>query len=265
MDKYIKGNKEAWEEAFELRHASWGQDITARVKSEAYPFFNEDTVRELKRHELGGKTIGQFCSNNGRELLSLVKTVKARAGIGFDIAENMVRFANEKAKELSLPCTFIAVNALEIGDEYENLFDAVLITIGALCWFRDLNEFFAVVSKCMKKGGIIIINEAHPLSNMIAVDGVEGYDKSNPQKLVFSYFEHEWISNDGMKYITGKNYTSKTFIDYTHTLSDVVGSMCANNIVISDIQEFQYDIGGGLKHLDNKGIPLSMIITGRKE
>lgn len=31
MEKYIEGNKEAWEEAFDKRDASWGADITARV------------------------------------------------------------------------------------------------------------------------------------------------------------------------------------------------------------------------------------------
>ena len=40
-------------------------------------------------------------------------------------------------------------------------FDLVIITIGALCWFRDLNRFFAVVAKCMKPGAAIVINEQH--------------------------------------------------------------------------------------------------------
>ena len=31
MEKYIAGNKEAWEEAFDNRSASWGADITERI------------------------------------------------------------------------------------------------------------------------------------------------------------------------------------------------------------------------------------------
>ena len=45
MDKYIEGNKAAWEEAFENRDASRGADITERVRTEDYPFFNEETFR----------------------------------------------------------------------------------------------------------------------------------------------------------------------------------------------------------------------------
>mgnify|MGYP003430903093 FL=1 len=159
MENYIKGNKEAWEEAFDLRDASWGADIIERINTENYPFFNEDTKSILETTDTKGKVIGQFCCNNGRELMSLVKSGDAKKGIGFDIAENQVAFANEKAKELNLPCEFVAVNIYDIDDTYKNMFDVVIITIGALCWFDDLDRFFEIVSKCMKSGAEIIINE----------------------------------------------------------------------------------------------------------
>ena len=41
MEKYIEGNKAAWEEAFDKRDASWGADITERVQKEDYPFFEK--------------------------------------------------------------------------------------------------------------------------------------------------------------------------------------------------------------------------------
>ena len=47
MENYIKGNKEAWEEAFDKRDASWGADIVERISNEDYPFFNEDTNAQV--------------------------------------------------------------------------------------------------------------------------------------------------------------------------------------------------------------------------
>ena len=117
MEKYIEGNKAAWEEAFDNRDASWGADITERILTEDYPFFNEETKSVLKKLHTEGAVIGQFCCNNGRELLSLVKSGRAKEGVGFDIAENQVAFANEKAKELNLPCSFEAVNIYDIDEE----------------------------------------------------------------------------------------------------------------------------------------------------
>ena len=48
MEKYIEGNKAAWEEAFENRDASWGNDITERFASnkvlERCGFIKEGTI-----------------------------------------------------------------------------------------------------------------------------------------------------------------------------------------------------------------------------
>ena len=266
MEKYIEGNKAAWEEAFDNRDASWGADITERIRSgEDYPFFNEETKAVLKQINTEGAVIGQFCCNNGRELLSLVKCGKAKRGIGFDIAENQVAFANEKAKELGLPCGFVAANVYDIGEQYREQFDLVLITIGALCWFDDLDRFFAVIAKCMKPGAAILINEQHPCTNMLAQEGDEPFDPAHRTECVFSYFEHVWTGNGGMYYMTQKTYRSKTFTDYTHPMSEIVSGMCANGIVVTGLQEFDRDICGAYGEIEHQGFPLSMIIRGKKE
>ena len=264
MENYIKGNKEAWEEAFDKRDASWGADITERINNEDYPFFNEDTKNVLKTIDTEGKVIGQFCCNNGRELMSLVKCGKAKKGIGFDIAENQVAFANEKVKELNLPCEFVAVNIYDIDDTYKEMFDVVIITIGALCWFDDLDKFFGIISKCMKPGAEIIINEQHPCTNMLASEGEEVYSADHKKECHYSYFEHEWKGNGGMYYMTQKSYESKTFTDYSHSMSQIIQGMCNNGMVITGLKEFDYDIGAGFSAIDGCEYPLSMILQGCK-
>lgn len=57
MESYIKGNKEAWEEAFDLRDASWGMDIVEKVKNEKYAFFYPETIESLKKYDLKDKMI----------------------------------------------------------------------------------------------------------------------------------------------------------------------------------------------------------------
>ncbi len=263
MDKYIEGNKAAWEEAFDNRDASWGADITQRLQTEDYPFFYEETKSVLKQIDTKGAVIGQFCCNNGRELMSLVKCGGAMKGVGFDIAENQVAFANKKAEELNLPCVFEAVNIYDIDDRYREQFDLVIITIGALCWFADLTRFFSVVGKCMKPGAVIVINEQHPFTNMLAAEGEELYDPEHRAESLYSYFEHEWTGNDGMYYMTQKKYHSKTFTDFTHSLGEIITAMCSSGIAITGFKELDYDISGGFASLDHSSYPLSMIIQGR--
>lgn len=264
MEAYIEGNKAAWEEAFDNRDSSWGADITERIQKEDYPFFEKEMAEILRGIDTEGKTIGQFCCNNGRELLSLVKSGKAAKGIGFDIAENQVAFANGKAKELSLPCTFEAANIYDIDEKFNEQFDIVIITIGALCWFKDLDRFFEVVARCMKPGALILLNEQHPCTNMLAVEGDDEFDPEHRKECHFSYFEHEWTGNGGIYYMTRKSYQSKTFTDYTHSMSEIITGMCNNGIVVTGLQEFDHDLSGGFTAIDNSAFPLSMILQGKK-
>jgi ubiquinone/menaquinone biosynthesis C-methylase UbiE len=261
---YILSNKKAWEEAFDKRYEGWGNDILDRLQNEDFPYFKPEMIKVFKKYNFNDKTVAQFCSNNGRELLSLVKSSGAKEGFGFDIAENQTNYANQKANELGIRCKFIPVNILDIGDEYSSL-DLIIITAGALCWFKDLDTFFNKVSKCLTKNGILLINEIHPVTNMLAALGEDDFDESSPSKLIHSYFNKEWVQNDGMYYITKKKYESKTFTSYTHPYSEIINAMCLSGIKIKAINEFNIDISDLFVHLNYKEIPLSFILEGQKE
>lgn len=260
---YIMSNKSAWEEAFDNRDKTWGSDISEKIKNDEYPFLEKEMTATLKKHGIKNKSIVQFCSNNGRELMSIVKN-GAEKGVGFDIAENQVQFADKTAEELGLPCTFHAVDILQIGNEYDNQFDIAVITIGALCWFKDLMRFFDVVSRSLKSGGILLINEQHPVTNMLSAPGEDNYRSDCPLNICNSYFDKEWIENGGMFYITKKEYTSKTFINFTHSLSEIMSGICENGLHIIGFKEFEYDISGLFEPINNKGVPLSYIIEAKK-
>ena len=214
--KLYDNNKAAWEEAFDNRDPSWGSDIIVKIKNEEYPFLEKEMVEVIKKIGIANKSVVQFCSNNGRELISVVKN-GAEKGVGFDIAENQVKFANDVSSSLEIPCIFHAKNILDIGEEFYESFDIGIITIGALCWFRDLKSYFNIVSKCMKPNGILLINEQHPVANMLGAPGEYNYLENYPLNLCNSYFTKEWIENDGMYYMTKKTYKSKTFTNYTHS------------------------------------------------
>jgi len=257
---YVKGNREAWEEAFDNRSDNWCSDVLAQYRSGELPFIESALAEELLKLDLSGKVIGQFCCNNGRELLSLMK-LGARKGIGFDIAENQIQCANEFARVLGVNCEFIAANILEIDERYDNSFDLIFITIGALCWFHDLDLFFEKVSRCLKSDGTLIINEAHPVTNMLGLPGEEGFDESNPQRIMHTYFEKTWKENDGMWYMTGKEYASKTFTSFTHPFSSIVNGIANSGLRIRSLHEYEVDISSEMfSVLNNTGIPLSYVL-----
>ncbi len=263
-ESYIKGNKEAWEEAFEQRRADWGTDILPRLQKERFPFLSPEMRAEVELIPWAGKTVGQFCCNNGRELLSIMKQ-GAQEGIGFDIAENQVEFANRSAQVLHLNCRFVATNILEIDESYDDRFDFVLITIGSLTWFENLSLFFEKVARCVKEGGGVLINDMHPVTNMLALPGEDNYDANAPARFVNPYFQKTWVENNGIFYITGKRYASKTFTSYSHPLSAVFMAAIGSGLQIISFQEFERDCSGGeFSVLEHQGIPLSYILKLKK-
>ena len=113
-------------------------------------------------------------------------------------------------------------------------------------------------------GAVIVINEQHPCTNMLATDGDEEFEPDHRKECHYSYTEHEWTGNGGMYYMTQKSYHSKTFTDYTHSMSEIMTGMCNNGIVITGMQEFDADLSGGFHEIDHSGFPLSMILLGKK-
>ena len=99
---------------------------------------------------------------------------------------------------------------------------------------------------------------------MLAQEGEDLYDPEHRTESRYSYFGQEWTGNDGMYYMTQKRYLSKTFTDYNHPMAEIITGMCASGMVVTGLQEFDYDIGAGFTALDHSGYPLSMLIQGRK-
>lgn len=261
-----ESNKKAWEEAFNNRQENWGKDIIVRCQSEQFPFIESVLVESLKNYDLEGKKIAQFCCNNGRELLGLMHT-NAKLGVGFDIAENMVAFANETAKMLDYNCEFIATDILAIDSSHHQAYDAIFITIGALTWFEDLEQFFEVVSRCLKPNGHVFINEAHPLTNMLAMYGEDEYDPNHLNQVVHSYFKNEpWVESGGIDYMSNRDKSSQeVFYSYSHTMSSIIRALVNNRLMIKEFIEVDEDLSGSFTDLNHKGFPLSYLMVARKD
>ena len=259
-----KANKAAWEEAFAKHRAGYKEDPVLRLQRGDRSFLEADVIVELEKIGLEGKEVAQICCNNGRELLTLL-TMGAAKGTGFDIAENFVDEARRLARETNLDAEFVATDIYDIEDKYSGQFDLVLITIGALCWFEDLGRFFEKVALVLREGGILLINEQHPYTNMLAMVTEEGYVAARPDKVVFSYFKEEpWIDNDGVDYVGETTYASKTLYSFSHSFTAIISALRRSNLRVERLNEFDYDISTSWSHIDRKGMPLSYVLVAEK-
>jgi len=261
---YINNNKAAWEEAFDHRRPEWSSKNHLRLKEEKFAFFDSDLKKVLENMELSGKTIAQFCCNDGRELLSLMDS-GATLGVGFDIAENMITHAKETAEKAGIKnCSFHACDILKISNSFYGKFDLILFTIGGIIWFEDLSLLFKKVASCLKEGGVLLINDFHPIVNMLALPGEPEYDADNLNRVSHSYFTRApWISNNGMSYMSTLEQ-SKTFTSYRHKTSDIINALIKNGLDIVRFEEYDYDIMMETKDYEKIGFPLSYILVAEK-
>jgi len=114
--------------------------------------------------------------------------------------------------------------------------------------------------KSLKNSGTLLINDGHPVAFMLPFPGEEGFDADNLKIFTNSYFKKEpWIGNSGMGYMSVE-YESKTFTDFSHTLSDIINALSVNDMRTIKLNEYDYDIGNiGSEIYDKRGIPLSYI------
>lgn len=261
---YIKENKKAWEEAFDKKDGEYAKDMLEILNQEENPYLGKPMIAFLDANDLKNKTIGQFCTNNGRELLSISKR-EVKKAIGFDIAANMVAYGNEIAKKANLPVVFYERNILEIEDDFNESFDYLFITVGALCWFKDLNAFFNVCNKVLKRGGKLVIHETHPFVNMIATKEEEAYNKDHEKEIVYDYFKSEPWETGSMGYMTNQNEVSSKFYSFSHSLSTIINGLSQEHFRIQSFDEYDWCIANLVPHLNHQGCPLHYFLVATKE
>ena len=264
-DNYSEKNREAWNEAASVHKKNRKVDYTVLFKNKNYSMLDSTLSSLLNKISLSGRTVAQLCCNNGRELLSIVNTTGA-TGVGFDISDEFIAEASAIVKSTNLNCRFVRTNIYDLNAEYDNTFDLILFTAGALTWFHDLGRLFGLVGRMLKPEGYLVIYEIHPFTNLLALKDEPAYEAESPYKIVYQYFRNDpWVSDTGADYIGKTTYKSKTFTSFAHKLSDIIMAICSNEIIIKEFTEYPHDVSAALEGLEkDKIIPLSYTILGQK-
>jgi SAM-dependent methyltransferase len=265
VEDYKKNNQLAWEESFNQRSDAFEQRTQTLLRKDPLGFFSQPLAKALTESAVAGTTIAQFCCNNGRETIASLAFGFSKA-IGFDIAKNMVAFANKTAKELQRNATFCATDILAIPSQYNGIADVGLITVGALCWFPDLRPFFQAVAKVIKPKGMLIIEDMHPFTNLVAMQDEPLYRPDAPALVVYDYFKKEpWVSNEGMGYMTGGSVKTTTFSSFSHPFGEIVNSLVEAGFELLRFDESTTDQSDSFEHLQHTGLPLTFLLQAKRK
>lgn len=263
--KFTEANRAAWNEVTPKHQKAAKEKWDDAFLQPGFVCLDAIEIDLVKRIGIKGKAVAHLGCNNGVELLSL-KNLGAGECVGFDISDAVIQEARERAELSQIDCQFIRSDVYDIGSEYEDRFDIVYISSGALGWMPDLKLFFAKVATLLRENGQIFIHEIHPFSEMLPFDDFEGDDIL---RIVEPYFKSEpYVEYGGLDYVGGSQYTStKPQYWFVHKLSDILMALIENQIALAHFSEYETDISAGHKRVEQAqaGIPLSAILIGRKQ
>lgn len=262
LKDYTAAQRQAWDEIAPIHKESEFAGLLAGFKKPGYSCLDQTETSLLQNIGLQNKAVVQLACNNGRELLS-VKNLGAGRCVGFDISNQFIEQARTLAQTAHSDCEFECLDIYDIPSSYDNQFDLVYITIGAICWMPDLNAFFDIITRLLKSDGKVLIYDMHPFLGMCSE-----LDKNVPVVPKLSYFNTQPIldSDGGLDYYSHKEYKASPRWWFHYKLSDLFEAALVHNLAIISFKEYCHDISNVFKHLEEQKaqLPLSYTLVLKK-
>jgi len=258
-------NREAWNEALTYHQKARNNSLQIGFATPEFTTLNRDCddvlIDKIRSMDISGKTISQMPCNNGRELLSLMR-LGAKEAVGFDISDIAIEEAKQLAEISGLNAKFERIDILEIDRKYNEYFDFIYISEGSLQWFPNLNDYFSVVSRLLKKNGEILIFEMHPFAYFFEND--YSPENQNFDKMISYFDKGPFNYKNGLDYIGGVQYEAKECHWFMHKMSDVINALLQNGIQITQFNEYNFEMANNeaINHLEK--FPLSYILIAEK-
>lgn len=217
---YLKINKESWNKRTEVHVTSEFYDVEGFLKGNT-------SLQEIELTELGpvdGKSLLHLQCHFGLDTLSWARLGANVTGV--DLSSTAIEKARSLAVETGQDAEFICSDLYSFGEAYNEQYDIVFTSYGALCWLPDINQWAEVVAKNLKPGGTFYMAEFHPVYDIFA--GYSYFHKAEPDVDE----EGTYTEND-----TGEETTNLT---WAHPLGDVINALLKVGLQITQLNEYPY-------------------------
>ena len=107
----------------------------------------------------GGSTVLDAGSGGGTEAIELAR--QGAEVTGWDIAPNLVRHANQLAKEQEVPVSFRVADLMTL--DVHDIYEAITLFSSTFGLLSDCEGFLARAARALKPGGAVLIENSNPL------------------------------------------------------------------------------------------------------
>jgi len=153
------GTYAAWLERF-------GAPREAAAKIAQDPRKRIGTVLTEMGESLGGKRIVNLLGSNGNKAVALA-LLGADVTV-IDFSEGNERYARELTEAAGVSLRYVLADVLRLPErEFASPYDIVFMEFGILHYFIDLDPLFRTVRRLLKPGGILALQDFHPVSTKL--------------------------------------------------------------------------------------------------
>lgn len=254
-------NKNAWNTgAYQAWINRFGTPVEAAIKIKEHPEKRIGNVLEYMG-DVKGKKIINLLGSNGNKAVALA-LLGADVTI-VDFSSENERYAKELANEANVKIKYVVSDVLHLPTEVlTGEYDIVFMEFGILHYFLDLAKLFHVVNALLQKGGLLVLQDFHPVSTkLISSRGTTAnirkhkvtgdyFDSSIEEKEVsFSKFISEG-SNENIQKVHLRNWT----------LGEIVTAVASKGLYIKILEE----LPNLSSEVFDKGIPKTFTIVAEK-
>ncbi|MFD2445197.1 class I SAM-dependent methyltransferase [Bacillus sp. CGMCC 1.16607] len=247
-------NKRAWNnEAYTACLNKYGTPDKAADKLKRDPKLR---IRSIYKHleNLQGKSVINLLGSHGAKAISMA-LLGARATV-VDISKENERYALEVAQAAEVELNYIVSDVLHMPSEiFAEKYDIVLMELGVLHYFIDLEPLAKVISNLLQVGGRVIIQDFHPISTKLITS------KGKKHKVTGNYFDKS-IEVQNVAFSKHLDFDKQQTLDKVHlrrwTLGEIVTAIAQSGLFIRVLEEEPNT------KIDDIGLPKTFTIVAEK-
>ena len=258
QEDYTETNRRMWNLTAPIHAEAYVDKLMSRISDADYSSFDDIERQQFVQIGLEGKAVVQLACNNGRELISVKKAGAGRC-VGFDISDEFIGQGQRLAQAAGVDVEFVRSSVYDIPADYDGQFDLVYITIGVFGWMPDVDDFFDVIVRLLRPGGLLFVYEMHPILNMF--DAKKGLQVEN------SYFHKEpFYTDEEADFLNPSETVEASSYWFHHKLSDIIGSCLRHGLGLTHFEEYGHDLSMNYKAFQQfeKKPPLSYSLIARR-
>lgn len=260
QEEHTRSNEIAWNQlAYEAWVNRFGTPLYAAEKIKNAPLSRLGLLEPYLK-QVKGKKIANLLGSHGNKAITL-SYMGADVTI-VDFSYDNERYAKELASELSVNINYIVSDVLKLPEsELTGDYDIVFSELGILHYFTDLKPFFETAYKLLKKHGLFMIEDFHPISTKLITS------KGKKHKVTGDYFSKEIEETEVayLKFVPGLDKISPQEKDSFQkaklrkwTLGEIVTSISSAGFYIKILEESESP------KPEEKGIPKLFTIIAEK-